>query len=235
MKIRFELKNIKKIYLKRLCTGGTVHIRVLNGANLKIFENTILSIRGPSGSGKSTLARILLNLETFDSGDLLYKGKDLSSFAKQEFRRKNQIMFQNPLLSVNPYFTIRRIISEPLKIARATEQSIKEKLDYQMHLLELPDSLLERYPDECSGGELQRVVLARSLILEPEFLILDEPFSALDEILAYRLLGTFRTIFKTLEIGVLYLSHHLNRIRFLSDKVTMLTDGKIIENNESTY
>lgn len=196
--------------------------------NLSLYNRRINGLMGPSGCGKSTLARILIRLDNDYTGEILYNGRDLRTSSIEMSRRKNSIMFQNPFLSVNPVFTVDKIIREPLLIARKhtrhTRAEIKEKMLYFMDLTELPYECLGRYPSELSGGELQRVVLARALVTEPEFIILDEPFASLDEIMAARLLHQFKQIFRRLNIGVLYISHHAGRVRTLADSVFMMSE-----------
>lgn len=189
---------------------------------------------GKSGCGKSTLARILVRLESHDQGTILYKGGDMGTMSRptlKEFRKNNRILFQNPFLSVNPHFTIRQILWEPLivnKDKNLDKRAKKEKIDTLLDILEIPKDLLPRYPSELSGGQLQRVVLARALLPEPEFIILDEPFSSLDEIMAARLLRHFKKVFQQLAMSVLYISHHLKRVQFLSDSVAVMEQGRVI-------
>ncbi len=230
METRFELKNVSKFYTKNISTGKKVRFPALDSVNLKVYEKKINAVMGKSGCGKSTLARILLGLENCDRGEIIYKGKNIESTSKREFRRKNQVMFQNPFLSVNPYFKIQNILWEPLIIdKRFNKKKIKEKIDHLLEILEIPGSFLNRYPSELAGGQLQRIVLGRALVLEPEFIILDEPFSSLDEIMAARLMRYFKKIFKQLEIGVLYISHHLKRVQFLADYVALMEKGRVIQ------
>ena len=139
------------------------------------------------------------------------------------------MMFQNPLLSVNPCFKLYKILAEPLIVYKKNKREINERIGHLLEILELPFSYLEKYPAELSGGELQRFVLARTLVLEPEFVILDEPFSALDEILAARLVRYFKQVFKQLDIGVLYISHHMKRVKFLADHVNIMEKGQVID------
>ena len=209
--------------------GKVQQFPALDKVNLEIYDKKINALVGESGCGKSTLSRVIMRLESYDSGEIIYKGKSIESTSKKEFRIKNQIMFQNPLLSVNPYFKVGKILSEPLIINKNNKKQIKEKIHVLLEILELPLSYLGKYPSELSGGELQRIVLARALVLEPEFLILDEPFSALDEIMAARLIRYFRKIFTQLNIGVLYISHHLKRVKFLADYVHTMKKGRVID------
>lgn len=227
MAYRFELKNVSKRYL----ANG---FPALDNINLVIYEKKINALMGKSGCGKSTLARVLLGLENYDAGEILYRGKTMNSIPIKEFRKKNQVMFQDPFLSVNPCFTIQKILWEPLLINKkpAHKNEFKEKIGHLLELLEIPASFLNRYPSELSGGQLQRIVLARALALEPEFLALDEPFSSLDEIMAARLIRCFKNIFAQLEIGILFISHHLNHTKFLADYVAVMEKGCLIHHGK---
>jgi peptide/nickel transport system ATP-binding protein/oligopeptide transport system ATP-binding protein len=220
METRFQLKSVCKFYKS---------FAALEDLNLRVYEKTINAVMGPSGCGKSTLARVVLGLETPDAGEILYKGKTIESISKKEFREKNQVMFQDPFLSVNPCFKAREILAEPLIINKKWNRiEIKEKIAHLLEVLEIPGSFLERYPSELSGGQLQRIVLARALVLEPEFVVLDEPFSSLDEITAARLTRYFKNIFEKMALGVLYISHHLKRVQFLADHAVLMKKGKIV-------
>lgn len=223
---RFELRGVYKSFPVRNSSGKT-RLEALRGIGLKIEEGVVTALMGPSGSGKSTLARILLRLEKADQGEILFQGRPLADWPLAEFRRRNQIVFQNPYLAVNPALSIYSIMSEPLRIAGASSAFIREKLQALCEILAVNPELWPRRPNELSGGQLQRVVFARALSLEPDFLVLDEPFSALDEIMAARLLDHCRRVFRQLGIGVLYISHHYQRVRFLADRVNLLQDGKI--------
>lgn len=228
MKTRFELKEVTKFYFRKNEGSKKEPFAVLDGVNLNIFENKINAVVGKSGCGKSTLTRVLMGLEGYESGGILYNGKEIESTPVKEFRKKNQLMFQNPLLSVNPFFNIKKIISEPLIIEKRNKSEIREKINYLLEILEIPQHLLDRFPEELSAGQLQRAVFARALTLEPEFLVLDEPFSSLDEIMAARLMKQFKKIFNRLKIGILYISHNLERVKFLADTVALMEKGKII-------
>jgi ABC-type glutathione transport system ATPase component len=231
---RFAFEEVSKVYNKKVPGNKGSLLPALKNVNLKIYENKINALVGKSGCGKSTTARLLMRLENYDTGEILYKGKNLEAMPKKEFRKKNQMMFQNPLLSVNPCFKVYKILSEPLIVYKKNKKEIKERIAHLLEIFELPSAYLEKYPSELSGGELQRIVLARALALEPEFVILDEPFSSLDEIMAARLIRYFKKIFKQLDIGVLYISHHLERVKFLADYVAVMEKGRIIYHDTTT-
>jgi peptide/nickel transport system ATP-binding protein len=228
-RIRFHCRNITKVYQKRIKAGKTQTVLALDRLNLTLYDHRTNALVGHSGSGKSTLARILMRLEDADSGTIQYQNQTLDSMPLVRLREKNQILFQNPSLAVNPAFSIKKIIADPLKVARKNRGDIRDKIERVMEQMALPRSYLKRFPSQLSGGELQRVVLARALILEPEFIILDEPFSSLDEIMAIRLINQFQSVFKKLNIGVLVISHHLKRVRMLADFIAVIKKGHIID------
>ena len=229
MEIRFRLENISKTYHNRRSGGTAVRHKALDGVNLDIYEQQVYALMGKSGAGKSTLARMILGMEKPDSGRVTFQNQLLAAVPRASFNRRNQMMFQNPYLAVNPCFTVREIVSEPLRIAAAKGAQIAEKLREVLDLLELPELYLTRRPHELSGGELQRVVLARALVLEPEFLVLDEPFSSLDDLTAWRILLQFKKIFLRLRLGILFIDHHPRHVRLLADRVAVLEQGRLLE------
>jgi peptide/nickel transport system ATP-binding protein len=228
MDARFSLRGIRKTF--RRC-GRRAAVPALASVDLDIGERQVTALVGRSGAGKSTLARIVMGLEAADDGQVLYLGRPLANAPRADFCRRNQMVFQNPYLAVNPLFSVRRIVSEPLRISGAGggEKKIAEVLE----LLELPGEYLPRLPHELSGGELQRVALARALVLEPEFLVLDEPFSALDDLTAMRILLQFRRIFRRLRLGVLFISHNPRHVRALADRVALMERGRVVASARS--
>jgi ABC-type glutathione transport system ATPase component len=231
MGIRFRLQDVSKIYHNRRPGQAVVRHKALDGVNLDINEQQVYALTGKSGAGKTTLARMIFGLEQPDSGQVIFQNQPLAAVARPGFNRRNQMVFQNPYLAVNPCFTVREIITEPLRIAAVKGAQITEKLRAVLDLLELPELYLGRWPHELSGGELQRVVLARALVLEPEFLVLDESFSSLDDLTAWRILLQFKKIFLRLHLGVLFIGHHPRHVRLLADRVAVLEQGKLLVQN----
>jgi peptide/nickel transport system ATP-binding protein len=230
--VRFSLNAVGKTYRRRR-HGRWATWLALDAVNFTIPEGRVSALMGRSGAGKSTLARIVMGLETPDCGEVLYRGRPLREEPRPSFCRRNQMVFQNPFLAVNPLFSVRQIISEPLRAQKVPAEGVagapagEERIAEVMDWLELPPAFLPRRPHELSGGELQRVALARALVLEPEFLALDEPFSALDDLTAMRLLKLFRAIIERLGLGVLLVSHHPRHVGALADRVAVLEKGKI--------
>ena len=229
MGIRFRLENVSKTYHNRRPGGAAVTHKALDGVNLDINEQQVYALMGKSGAGKTTLARMIVGMEKPDSGQVTFQDQLLAAVPRANFNRCNQIMFQNPYLAVNPCFTVREIVSEPLRIAAVKGEQIAEKLREVLDLLEVPELYLSRRSHELSGGELQRVVLARALVLEPEFLVLDEPFSSLDDLTAWRILLQFKKIFLRLRLGILFIGHHPRHVRLLADRVAVLEQGRLLE------
>jgi peptide/nickel transport system ATP-binding protein len=228
MGIRFRLRNVSKTYHNYRPGHAAVIHKALDGVNLDICEHQVYALTGKSGAGKSTLARMILGMEKPDSGRVIFQNQTLDAVPRASFNRRNQMMFQNPTLAVNPFFTIREIVSEPLRIAAVKPAQIAERMGAVFALLELPELYFTRRPHELSGGELQRVVLARALVLEPEFLVLDEPFSALDDLTAWRILLQFKKIFLRLHLGILFIGHHPRHVRLLADRVAVLEAGRLL-------
>jgi ABC-type glutathione transport system ATPase component len=227
MAVRFRLRAVGKTFRSRRL-GREAAVPALAGVDLDIHERQANALVGRSGAGKSTLARIVMGFEAPDSGEVLYQGRPLSVAARADFCRSNQMVFQNPYLAVNPVFSVQQIIAEPLRIAGSGARSAGEKIAEVMDLLELPGGCRQRLPHELSGGELQRVALARALVLKPDFLVLDEPFSALDDLTAMRILLQFKRIFQRLRLGVLFISHHPRHVLALADRVAVLERGRIV-------
>jgi peptide/nickel transport system ATP-binding protein len=229
MAIRFRLEDVSKTFHNRCPGRAALGHKALDKVSLDIPEQQVVALTGRSGAGKSTLARLVIGMERPDSGRVIFQGRPLASVPRADFNRRNQLMLQNPFLAVNPCFTVREIVSEPLRIAAAKRGRSAEKLREVFALLELPELYLGRRPHELSGGELQRVVLARALVLEPEFLVLDEPFSSLDDLTAWRILLQFKKIFLRLRLGVLFIAHHPRHVRLLADRVAVLEGGRLLE------
>lgn len=230
MGARFRLRRISKSYCDRRQRAGEP-LAALTDVSLDIEDGQVQALLGRSGAGKSTLARIVMGFTVPDSGEVIYRDRPLCEAPLPAFRRRNQMVFQNPLLAVNPLFTVCQIIGEPLRILKLPDTGaagVTERTAAVLELLELPGDCLRRLPHELSGGELQRVVLARALALEPEFLLLDEPFSALDDLGAMRILRQCRALFQRLRLGVLLISHHPRHVRALADRVSVLEMGRIV-------
>jgi len=209
-------------------------IYAVNDINLTIKKGQSFGLIGESGSGKSTLGQMLSLLQTPSSGKILYNNKDIFQLTKneeKEFRKKVQIIFQNPYESLNPKMTVKKIIEEPLIIHKIgkTRTSRNELINEIRTLCGLDSSVLNKYPSELSGGQRQRVSIASSMILKPEFLILDEAVSSLDVLIQAQILNILKLMQKSLKVTYLFISHDLNVVSYICDVIGVMYMGQIIE------
>jgi oligopeptide/dipeptide ABC transporter ATP-binding protein len=210
-------------------------VRAVNGVSFEINRGEIVGIAGESGCGKTTTAKLLLKLYEPTSGSILFDGQDLTALkgdSLKAFRRRAQLMFQNPYESFSPRFTILRAVSEPLiihGIANAAERAERVRQALEDVHLRPAESFFQKYPHQLSGGQLQRVVLARALVLEPDFLVADEPVSMLDVSVRAGILNTMRELSKRRNLTVVYISHDLSLIQYLCDTTAIMYLGRIVE------
>ena len=213
--------------------GHTDLVRAVDGVDLKIFQNETLALVGESGCGKSTLGRLVIRLLEPTSGRVSYKGVDLSKLSRREMfdtRKKVQIIFQDPYASLNPRMKVMDIIGEPLKTHHIAEGREREKLVGSLiDRVGLRQETLGRYPHQFSGGQRQRIGIARAIALNPEFLVCDEPVSALDVSIRSQILNLLKDLQKSLNLTYLFISHDLAVVRYISDRVCVMFLGKIVE------
>ena len=212
------------------------NLQVLKDINFSLNKGVTLGIVGESGCGKSTLCRTILSLNKKDKGNVIWFDKDINDFTKNDFktfRKRVQVIFQDPYGSLNPRMTIGNIISEPLETYRKDiGKDIKTlKVLEVMEKVGLSDLLYNRFPHELSGGQCQRVGIARSIINEPDVLICDEPVSSLDLSVQSQILTLLKELKINLNITMIFVSHDLAVVKSISDEVMVLNQGLIVENN----
>ncbi len=222
---RFELRGVSRRFPRRDGRPGTV--AALEGVSLVLADGEATSLCGPTGAGKSTLARLLLGLEQADEGEVLHWGRPLAGWPRRGFLRRNQMVFQNPHLAVNPGFRAERIAAEPLRIAGMDRREALRLAGEALEAVGLPPECRPRYPAELSAGQLQRVTLARALVLEPSFLVLDEPFSCLDEIAIARLQELLAGLRKERRLGMLLVCHNPRHAAQLASRHLRLEAGRL--------
>ena len=234
-----EVKNLYKTYQENrgFLSPKTEPTKALEGINLEIKKGEILALVGESGCGKSTLGNCILKLIETTSGEILFKGENILKFDKKqtkEFRKKAQMIFQNPYSSLNPKMKIGEILEEPL-IINGFKDRKKRKQDVieSAQLCGLSEGDLKKYPHEFSGGQRQRVAIARALVLKPEFIVADEPISALDVSIAAQIINLLCELKDKLNLTFLFISHDLNIVRYISQRVAILNKGKIVEIGET--
>lgn len=212
---------------------GKKSLNALNDISLSIDQGRTLGLVGESGSGKSTLGKCLLRLVDPTSGSIFFNGKDITTLSQNEFRplrRKMQMIFQDPYSSLNPKMTIESIIGEGLEIFGDESRSSKrEKIERLLTQVGLDTSMLSRYPHEFSGGQRQRIGIARSLALEPQFIVCDEPISSLDPFTQEQILQLLQKLKRECNLTYLLISHDLTAVRSLSDRVAVMYMGRIVE------
>jgi peptide/nickel transport system ATP-binding protein len=210
-------------------------IRAVDGVSIDVHESEILGIAGESGCGKSTLGETIALLEDRTDGDILFKGEPideyLSEYGTKEFRSQVQIIFQDPFDSLNPRQTVRSCVSEPARIHGHDRETTRERVADALADVGLTpqDQYLDKYPHQLSGGERQRVAIARTLVLDPELLICDEPASMLDVSLKANILNILRTLADEKDIAIIYISHDLASLTQVADRLAIMYLGRVVE------
>jgi oligopeptide transport system ATP-binding protein len=213
--------------------GGRV-LQAVNGVSFALARGETLGLVGESGSGKSTIARAVLCLVPVSGGAVRFRGTDLLTLRRQELRgmrRHLQIIFQDPLASLDPRMSVGEIIDEPLREHRRdlTAAARRDKVLAMMERVGLLPAHLNRYPEEFSGGQAQRIGIARALVLEPEVLICDEPISALDVSIKSQIANLLKDLQVQTNLSLLFIAHDLAAVRFSCDRVLVLYLGRIME------
>lgn len=234
MKNLFEVKNLNMHYpvVDGLMGNIKGYVYALNNVNLEIKENEILGLVGESGSGKSTLGNCILKLITPTSGEVLFKGENILNKKKKElkeFRKNAQMIFQNPYMSLNPRMKIYDILKEPLIVNKIDKKEINQKIKEIINLTGIREEDLNRYPHEFSGGQRQRIAIARAIITNPMFIVADEPVSALDVSIQAQIINLMLELKQHLNLTMLFISHDLSVIKYISDKIAVMYLGEIVE------
>jgi len=230
----FEIKNLTKEYkIKKGLFAKPVCIHAVNHVSFNVKRGEILSIVGESGCGKSTTAKMLLNIETPSSGEIIFEGKDIATFSPAElkaYRKKVQIIFQDPYSSLNPRWNVGKIISEPLKLnTNLSDKEILDKVFTLMQKVGLKEEWYWRYPHQFSGGQRQRIGIARALALNPEVIVCDEPVSALDVSIQAQVLNLLLDLQEEFNLTYIFISHDLGVVEHISDRIIVMYYGKIVE------
>jgi oligopeptide transport system ATP-binding protein len=209
-------------------------LQAVNGVSFELKSGETLGIVGESGCGKSTLARAIISMVPAETGRVLWFGKDLLALHKTEMRkhrREIQMIFQDPLASLNPRMTIGEIIAEPLKThyPKTSKVDIKVRVENIMNKVGLLKNLINRYPHEFSGGQCQRIGIARALILKPKLIICDEPVSALDVSIQAQVINLLMDLQKEMDLTLIFIAHDLSIVKHISTKIMVLYMGNTVE------
>lgn len=230
-----EIKNLNVTYqTKKGLIGKIQTVHAVNNVSLDIQKGEILAIAGESGCGKSTLAKAIMKLVQSDSGEILLNGENVLNLKHnkdlKKFYQKVQMIFQNPYSSLNPKMKIGEILKEPLIInTDLKKEEITKIVEEKIKKVGLDKSALNIYPHEFSGGQRQRIAIARSLILNPEFIIADEPVSALDVSIQAQIINLLKQLKEDFNLTFLFISHDLSVIKYLSDRIAIMYLGEVVE------
>jgi len=230
-----DVRGLKKYFAVRGGWFGRVRaqVRALDGVSFTLHHGKTLGLVGESGCGKSTLGRALLHLQPPTAGEVLLNGVSIGANRRQlllEERRQMQIIFQDPFASLSPRRTVAQIIREPLDIHHiGTAASRRERVEELLSIVGMRTNALNRYPHEFSGGQRQRIGIARALALDPQFIVADEPVSALDVSVQSQVLNLISKLQRERGIAFLFISHDLAVIQHVSDEVGVMYLGKIVE------
>jgi oligopeptide transport system ATP-binding protein len=223
-----EIKDLIKWFHSRRAT-----VRAVNGISLDVLPGETVAVVGESGCGKSTTARCVVRLLQPSSGQILFKGNDitqLSSSDLRQLRRHIQMVFQDPHSSLNPSMSLRQLLREPLRLHNLVAGGkVEDRLKELMRLVHLDPSLLSRRPDQLSGGQKQRVGIARAISTEPDFVVLDEPTSSLDVSVQASLLELLADLQQRLGMSYLFITHDFSTVRQVADRVVVMYLGKVME------
>ncbi|WDE96626.1 ATP-binding cassette domain-containing protein [Lentisphaera profundi] len=224
-----EIKDVSKHF----DLGKNHHIKALDKVSLQIHEKEILGLVGESGSGKSTLGKVLAGLHSKTSGTITYNNSTLpDSYSAKDFLRLSkemQMIFQDPYSSLNPRMTVGEIIGEGLSLRKESKKVIQEKVQKWLLKVGLHPDHASRFPHEFSGGQRQRIGIARALIVEPKFVICDEPISALDVSVQAQVIQLLQDLKNDFGLTLLFIAHDLSMVRHISDRIAVLYLGQIME------
>lgn len=238
--VLIEVKNlVVKFPLKTNVFGKTLqYFTAVDNVSFDIYKGETLGLVGESGCGKTTLGRAMLRLAKPSNGKIIYRDKDIANLSNEEtkqLRKEVQLIFQDPYSSLNPRLTIGAAIAEPMKISGIEKdvQKTKKRVAELLDRVNLSSNMMNRYPHEFSGGQRQRIVIARALALQPGFIVCDESVSALDVSVQAQVLNLLNELKKDLSLTMLFISHDLSVVRYMSDRIMVMNKGKIVESGDA--
>lgn len=238
-----EIRNLTKVFAHGESPFGgrsKGEVRAVDDVSLDVSKGETLGLVGESGSGKSTLGRLILRLIEPTSGTISFEGRDLLAASHREMRRLRrdlQVIFQDPFASLDPRFRVEQIIAEPLIVhgmdtpekRELSDSGLRRRVRELVNAVGLDESVLRRYPHEFSGGQRQRIGIARALALRPTFIVCDEPVSALDVSVGAQIVNLLSQLQRDFRLTYLFISHSMPVVRYLSTRIAVMYQGKIVE------
>ena len=230
-----QVKDLKKYYPVKtgIIPHVTDYVKAVDGVSFSIYEGEIMGLVVESGCGKTTIGKLLTGLEKPTEGAILYRGMDILDWTAKEqkkYRTKIQMIFQDPYSSLNPRKHIYEILAAPMLYHGISDkQTVEKDVKELLEMVGMPQSALGRYPHEFSGGQRQRIGIARALSLKPEFIVCDEPVSALDVSVQAQILNLLKSLQNELQLTLLFIGHGLGAVHYVSDRIAVMQNGRIVE------
>ena len=233
-----QLKNVRKYFpVKKVRGGEDIVVKAVDSIDLTVNSGEIVGLVGESGCGKSTLGRTLIRMYEPTSGNIIFDGQDITNIKGRELiecHKRMQIIFQDPYSALDPHQNVREIMEEPIAVfEKLSPSQMEEKIVYLLEKVGMKADDMEKYAYEFSGGQRQRIGIARALIMEPEFIVADEPISALDVSIRAQVLNLLNRLKKSRGLTYLFIAHDLSVVRFISDRIAVIHKGQIVELSEA--
>ncbi|MFV0558111.1 MAG: ATP-binding cassette domain-containing protein [Enterococcus sp.] len=226
-----RIEKADKIFSKKSMFKKLPTVHAVNQVDLTIYQGETLGLVGESGSGKTTLGRSILQLEELTSGDIYFAGQNLTKSnpkEKQELQKRMQIIYQDPYSSLNPNLTALQLVMEPLQLQIPSSEA-KERAIEILAIVGIKDEAIHKLPFAFSGGQRQRIGIARAVVTNPEFILCDEPISALDVSIQAQIINLLVELQKKFSLTYLFISHDLSMVRYISDRIVVMYHGEVLE------